>query len=396
MASEPLPATLELQNRLFTPSRRQKPEAWIGALVVTAMLITTAVAFYYLIPSEKPDMDDVLRKTKDAFLANPWDVLLFILVFVTIPLQPLLAIRIRKFERLILTESEVRYRSAMPKVLERFSPGWVVSWNDVTRAYFRQNTRTISGPLGVELVLVTLRGERTIRPLQWIELGSVDHDTFPQILRKARSESGAGLRKLIFDSPVVRFVSRRTPPFRPEPDLGQLSTPFAFEDSRAALGTVILLLVLLVYAILDFMLNHEIYATTPPYGLFVTSGIIGAMVAWAVLNRAAVPLGETTAVALLFGCAFGAALYPGLLRMNQFTDVTGLQTFRYVLKADLSLVPEQTELPVLRFPDYLDYWMHLPPNSVHEFRLRRGALRFYQVDMDPVYARMRQYYRQQP
>ena len=47
---------------------------------------------------------------------------------------------------------------------------------------------------------------------------------------------------------------------------------------------------------------------------------------------------------------------------------------------------------MLRFPRYADYWMHFAPGSLHEFRLRRGALDFWQVDMTPVNEAMRAWY----
>ena len=93
------------------------------------------------------------------------------------------------------------------------------------------------------------------------------------------------------------------------------------------------------------------------------------------------------------GCALAAALYPGLLRVNQLTDRGGLVSHRYALQADLSLKPVEDGLPVLRFPRYADYWAHFARGSLHEFALRRGGLGFYQVDMAPVNEDMRAWYR---
>ena len=54
--------------------------------------------------------------------------------------------------------------------------------------------------------------------------------------------------------------------------------------------------------------------------------------------------------------------------------------------------PADPDLPVLRFEGYADYWRQFKLGTTHSFELRKGGLGFYQVNMQPVRARMREYF----
>jgi len=136
----------------------------------------------------------------------------------------------------------------------------------------------------------------------------------------------------------------------------------------------------------------ETYAGAPPLGINLAAALVAALLAWRWLLAGAVPSAESAGVALLLACALAAALYPGLLRVNQLTDRDGLALHRYALQPDLSLKPVEHGLPELRFSRYADYWAHFPRGSLHEFGLRHGGLGFYQVDMAPVNEDMRAWY----
>ena len=96
---------------------------------------------------------------------------------------------------------------------------------------------------------------------------------------------------------------------------------------------------------------------------------------------------------MVLGAAFAAALYPGLLRVNQLTDGEGLKPQQYRLEDYVLLKALDAQLPDLLFIDYHEYWQQFPRGSQHEFLMRKGALGFHQVDMGPVHERMREFYR---
>ena len=116
--------------------------------------------------------------------------------------------------------------------------------------------------------------------------------------------------------------------------------------------------------------------------------LCGIVLAW---NR--VPQAESWGVSVVLGAAFAAALYPGLLRVNQLTDGEGLKPQQYRLEDYVRLKALDPQLPDLLFIDYHEYWQQFPRGSQHEFLMRKGALGFHQVDMGPVHERMREFYR---
>ena len=109
-------------------------------------------------------------------------------------------------------------------------------------------------------------------------------------------------------------------------------------------------------------------------------------------GSAQVPRIETLGLSLLLGGAVGFALYPGVLCLNEATDTEGLRTCEYRLTEYVVFSPVDPDLPVLRFPGQADYWRRFRLGTMHSFELRKGGLGFYQVNMQPVHARMREYY----
>jgi hypothetical protein len=304
--------------------------------------------------------------------------------------------RARRLERVILTDSEIRYQSALPKALQFLMPEWSAKWNEITRAHFRKK-KGAYGPGSIELVLATYRGEgHKLRPYLWVDPAGVQTQSPWQALRKVHSMKPADLRSAILDSPVVRFVGARLPRFETETSWDKVAFPFALETSRRALAALALCAAFMIYGITDFVVNEEAYAYQPPLGFFALFGLLGAVIAGHWLRGGEVPFAERIGLAVVLGVTFGAALYPGLLRINQLTDRAGLRPHLYQLQRDGSFEPLQAGPPGLSFPRYADYWSSFSAGSLHEFRLRKGGLGFYQIDMAPVNAAMRKFFRNQP
>ena len=100
-------------------------------------------------------------------------------------------------------------------------------------------------------------------------------------------------------------------------------------------------------------------------------------------------------MSLLLGAAFAFALYPGLLRLNALTDSGGFHAYTYQNQGPMQFRPAQSHLPALHFVRYPEYWNRFRKGDVYRFELRRGGLRFYQVNMRPITAAMQEFYQLQ-
>jgi hypothetical protein len=391
------PTRIELQNRFFLSAPRVVRKATFWALVLFVVLVVaTASTLNRVFPLEEIDWQEVARRARKPLAYDVWDLILFTTVVLASLAHLVYHRRARRLERMILTESEIRYQSALPRALQFLMPGWSAKWNDITRAYFRKK-RGAYGPGSIELVLATYRGEEhRLRPYLWVDTAESEPQSSRQALRQVQSIKPPELRRAILESPIVRFVAARLPRFETEAGWDKVAFPYALETNRRALVALALCATLMAYAITDLVINQETYASRPPYSTFALLGVIVALIAGRWLSGADMPSAERAGLAIVLGATFAAALYPGLLRINQLTGGVGLQTYLYQLQRDGSLAPLQTGPPELRFLRYADYWSSFSAGSLHEFRLRRGGLGFYQVDMAPINEAMRKYFRKQP
>jgi hypothetical protein len=384
---------LELQNRFFMASPHAAGRAALWALVLFAIVaVATSLVLNRLIPLEEIDWGEVSRHAWKSVVQDTWDLVFFIAAVLVSLAQLIYVKRARRLERVILTDTGIRYQSALPKALEFLLPEWSAKWNEITRAYFRKKTG-VQGPGSIELVLVTYRGEvRRLLPYLWVNPAESKEESAVGALHKIFSMKAVELRLAVLDSAVVQFVRGRLPRFEAESSWDKLTFPYKLETNRRALVAIMLFSSLMAYGFTDFVINEETYAARPPYGFFALLGVIVALIAARWMRAGNVPYAERVGLAIVLGVTFGAALYPGLLRINQLTDRVGLESYLYQLQRDGSLAPLQAGPPDLIFPRYADYWSAFSVGSLHEFRLRKGGLGFYQVDMAPINEAMREYF----
>jgi len=391
------PARLALRNRLSAAPRVRLRERRAIALFGAALIVAAALVFTQLFePAGAIDWQRLAERLRDKAAAGPWSAILLPLALIVLSvLQIGYLVLARRRERLILTENEMRYRSPLPGPLEALRPGWTLRWDEVNRARLYRR-RGMSGPLSVRLELVTLRGTRRVAPWQWIDPQASEATLQGETLRGTRTLAGPPLLGAVLDSPLMRFATARLRQLDTDAVLAGNSAGYALEHSPRALAVVVLFFALVGYALTDTVVNTDAYAGEPPYGLFAGWGALGAGLAWLWMRAGEVPALERGVVALLLGAALGAALHPGLLRVNAATDADGPHTYRYRLLDDLTLQPPLQGLPPLDFSRYREYWRQFRPGSTHPIVLRRGALEFYQVDMAPLRAALRAFYEKQP
>ena len=299
-------------------------------------------------------------------------------------------------ERVFLTPSGIRYQSPWPRFLQWVQSDWFVKWSQINEVSLKPATfKIVNGPLSVNLVLKGSNFHKKLIPCAWIDPNAPE-ETRPSM--KWHRLTPQQTSHLIPHCPIVHYLNNKGIEVQQTTDLEkklkEQPSQFALESNSHSLAAAILLIVFLLYGFIDMFLNQEIYVEAPLFKVYFWGGTVVFLLTTIWLIWGKVPKGESIVLALMVGGCFGFALYPGLLRINQFTDTQGLQTYQYVLQKDYSLQPrENKELPSLSFEKDLDYWSHFEWESIHNFKLRKGGLGFYQVDMSEIYEDMREYYR---
>jgi len=172
------------------------------------------------------------------------------------------------------------------------------------------------------------------------------------------------------------------------------SAGFALEKNPWSLGVLVLFFLLVAYTLVDaFVLIGEIYVTRPAYEAFAAGGLVAAIVATRLLRARGVPNLESSVLGVLLGTAIGCAVYPGALRLNQWTDSAGLRIHTYQSQGQGRFTPLDESLPELHFEDYPEYWREFGAGEDRDFELRRGGLGFYQLNMAPILDDIAAYYR---
>jgi len=369
-------APLELKPRRYLASKRERR---VTAAVLFAILAVMAAVFFPL------------------YAGIDWSKAWSRLLSGSLPLLELIAAallgaahfwysrRAAKLERLFLDEHGIRYQSPLPAV----QPSWSHAWSQVTAA--RVVIPRLAAHHNTVALVIEAGGVRRKLAGMWAPAGQDAEE--PGAAMPLFSSHAAIFERIADDverSALVQYMRRMG--VKVEMREGPRSA-FALERNRASRAALALIFVLIGYAIVDFLVNSETYAVKPPAVLYVLAGAIALLACGMVLALNRVPQAESWGVSLVLGAAFAAALYPGLLRLNQITDAEGLQPQQYRLEEHVLLKPLDPKLPDLTFIDYHEYWQQFPRGSQHEFLMRRGALGFHQVDMGPVHERMREFYR---
>ncbi len=384
------PLVLKPRQALSSPQQR-----WIAALLMVAVFSALVWITYMLLGNPFGDWDwDSFAKAFWAFVEQVPVEKQIETVLLTLALGAHLWYlrRASKFERLHLDQVGMRYESPLPKSLRALHPDWSLQWSQV------REIRIVVPKVGLHRYLIMLEIDagpvkRKLRALHWS--GDAGAESLPWRerfflgFRPARERES--ILRQVEQSTVVRYAREAGVKVTTGEAQG-IGYSFALENNRHALAAVMLVLLLIGYCVVDFALNEEIYAVDPPLMLFVLAGAIAALASMVWLASADVPRTETLGLSLLLGGAIGFALYPGVLRLNEATDAEGLRTYEYRLTAYVVFSPADPNLPVLRFEGYADYWRQFKLGTTHSFELRKGGLGFYQVNMQPVRVKMREYF----
>lgn len=392
---ETVPSKLVLQNRATLSQRPPRIGLWLVVLVIVPVLGLLAV-MYYLGAAEDGksiDWNALIAKLLAKAQEDWFELLLVGLAMVASVAQVFYFVMAQHRERLVLDELGMRYVSPLPKALQFIIPSWSFQWSEVRRTEFK-TTMAGQQPGFVTVVFHTGLRKRTIRPYLWVDAANFQAPPWTKQARLTRPKPEE-VAAQVMSSPIMQFLQAQ-PHIKLAPlSIDQLK-PFALGKNPVALAFVALFFISSVYAFVDAVfLNTETYATGPLYPVYVAGGLAMTLIGVWLMRAAKVPITESLAVAVLTGGAFGAALHPGLLRVNELTDTAGLQNYVYKMIEPAYFVPEQEGLPELRFPErHREFWAQYASGSTQEFQLRKGGLGFYQIDMKPIHNRIRDYYEQ--
>lgn len=244
------------------------------------------------------------------------------------------------------------------------------------------------------LVIDTPDTEIWINPFAWLHTGRDDHRLrLGEIFRPRRLDA----EKRIQDAPLFSIFREAgfeitldaTAPEGAHP----LSRGFDLTRHKGMLVQLGLLSVGGLYAIGDTFMGTWRPLEAMPVLPFVAVGILGASLA-ATLGRGA-PRAERLGVGALTVIALAGAVHPALLRINGMTAQP--QTVQYKAVAPGRFEPVNAPLPPIDLSGKRldEYWEQYPPGTEHPFTLLRGDAGFHQLDMEPLHARTREFYRAQ-
>jgi hypothetical protein len=376
--------TLRNRDFILDPSQR-----YVLALMLFIAFVLPLIAVWFIFggmtnghgtQTAAALIKNLLSQVNDeAFAKDPLHAAVDMLIICSLFLYILYFYLASRFERLMLTATGIRYTSPLPDAFRFLRPGWYIPWDQITRAVVRLPGFGMDSKLAT-LELQTRTGNRRLRPIFW-----VNPDTWvppkPRMFDVRRRSSPDQALKMIEETALVSHVRIQVRDVRIEP--GRLE--FHLEDNPWSGGMAVLLLVLLGYALVDtFIFKSEVLAETPPYLLYAVGGLLVTLVCHYILQRTGVPRPTGIGLAVMTGLAFGAAMHPALIRLNELTDRAGLVTYTYFKLPDGSWQPESDGLPSLKIDQAPEYWLQFKPGSTHGFTLRKGGLGFWQLDEVPL------------
>ena len=385
---------LVMRKRSYYLSKQQHRQLRFMFAVVLVLPIFAIGALVFIFP----DILDLggegyrklLERTWQNMKTEPLELTLFGIFGLFGLLQSGYVLLARGRERLLVDEVGIRYVSPLPEFLQALRPSWRLQWSQIRQA--RIETARMS-PLFLVIVLDAGLVQRKIAPFQWVVTD--DELIGPADLRKWRSLDPEAIRSLLQLAPVTQILASADIDLNLDALRCSVSTLFALEENPSTLLALVLFFGFVSYALIDgAFLIQETYAERPFYEFYVVTGILLFIIVGVWLLRVRVPRAESLTLAALVGAGFAVALYPGLLRINAVSDPSGLQEYAYVLESNHTFRAVDAELPALHFERDGKYWAQFESGSIHHFELRKGGLGFYQLNMAPVYAVMKEFYRE--
>lgn len=303
--------------------------------------------------------------------------------------------RYMKESKIEVDEFGLVYHSGLPSLFQRFDPDWRISWGEI-QSITPVHSLLINNPIIFPLKINLLNKSIEIYPTAWID--PQDSSYKPRIL-----EVKSDFVSLYENTPLVKEFIRKGLLDAPSSAKKPIQTKWAdragwtdINSSPLGLGMAGIFFLSMFYFIFEVMaFLSEFYIDTPPYKYNAIAAVIAMLAGYLILMFSKFKNIEKLVFALLMGVSAAAVTYPLLLRINQWTDTEGLQSYSYSKISNRTWEPAESnsQLPKLKF-DYKSYefWSQYEAGTIKEFELRKGGLGFYQLNMKPVYEEQRSYY----
>lgn len=241
-----------------------------------------------------------------------------------------------------------------------------------------------------QLVIETDRDQIRLSPYFWVPREGSDHRiTLWQLLRLTATDADG----LIENAPLIEALRRRGIDIASDSVAPSTATPTGYDlgRHRGLIVQLVLFSTFGLYALIDGLFIGA-FRPLEPMALapFAATAAIGIAVV-AVLGRGAPKL-ERAVVGLLTVATMTAAVYPALMRINALTAEPHVVTYHSVTIGRFD--PPTNDLPRIDLRDLRigEYWAQYPSGAEHDFHLIRGLAGFYQVDLDPLFVRTREFY----
>jgi len=309
-------------------------------------------------------------------------VSLWFFVLSPVILIPLLFIARRM--RVIINESGVHFKSGLRNGMKLLVPDWSFRWDELQDTSWK----LVPGQyIASRLLFHTKRKTYRISPWHWVVTGSRVDRYFPK-RNYSKEQAGSVMRR----TAVVEWVRKKFPGYRDD-SFYQARQPAINLDFDGGDVTPLTAIIAVIFASLVFVFiielyftANEFYADFVPYQLIGSSALLGYLIVHLTLRHFEPERKNSALYALLFALGIGLAAYPLLARVNAWTDSAGLQDYAYRLDTDYVWRSSEPGAPDLDM--YLSgsrWWRQFHPDDSYTFKLRKGGLGFWQVNMSPVY-----------
>lgn len=375
---EPLVLIKRISNITDKELKKIKQYYLLGVLFIAILILFPILLI--LNSNEKLDVDLALYQL---LVDRPDPIIMTIIFIAVVYIFPIYIKYSRKNERLTLTKQGIAFSPSGIRLVDYFMPAWSIAWADIKKIKF-ENTLT-QGRLSLSPVVGKARH---IMLPQW-ELDRApgekkNRGLFSAMYIKRQWQSNVFIR----NTPVVRYIQ----------DIVGISLgldkgngQFDLFSDAPARNVTLIIFVLLLYSIIDFMANMEVYLVSPPWWIFVLFGALAFVLSLLYIAKGKADIGIRIVLALLMGVVAVISSYPGMLRINQLSDFHGLSEYHYVMAYDGVFKSHDKTMPDIKM-EHNDYWASMETGQKQSFLIRKGGLEFYQLDMDDVYKHMRQWY----
>ncbi|MBI5612972.1 MAG: hypothetical protein HY942_07900 [Gammaproteobacteria bacterium] len=387
MSASPATNDIVLVRRAFQ-TKAAKHAGWIG--LATVIILAAVVWFVFL--RVMPDDASILEKIGKSIEGKPWKLLEatangLLVLFMA------LAIYIQRREKIVISVTGIAFKTPIPSWFPAFASRWTLPWTRIMKA----KVRLPMGTAQPALFLSDGTKSRKILVNAWVKQGEEEAKQKPSIQDlfryrgMPRAPSFEDMKVRLEASPLLQALRAHNVPID-YPGSAATGLTFDLQSSPRTNAAMIVFLGLLAYAFIDTLYIDEIYVGDYPLAIWVGAGLIAGVLARRWITDPKIPRVVSIGLAAMLGLGVAGALYPGLLRLNQWTDSTGLVAHDYVLRVYVRLVPATGDLPEVSFTRYSDYWGQFPLGSTHRLYLRHGGLGFYQLDEAPLLEAVRAYH----